>query len=187
MQQGGNTVAIKTLQEKFQHELQDIYDAEHQFLKGQEEMLANATNPTIQQMITTHMQQTQGHISNLEQIFRLMGMPAQRVMCDGAKGIVSEGQKLMKETSGVPEICDTAILGAASKVEHYEISSYRGLITGAKMMGQSQVVNLLQQNLMQEEQTAQLIEQTEPAMLQKAMGMEGTMAQGTYSQSSQAG
>jgi len=179
-------VAINTLQEKFQHELQDIYDAEHQFLKGQEEMLANATDSTLKEMINKHMQQTQGHISNLEQIFRLMGIPAQRVMCDGAKGIVSEGQKLMQETSGVPEICDTAILDAASKVEHYEISSYRGLIAGAKVMGQSQVLNLLHQNLMQEEQTAQLIEQTEPAMLQRAMGAEGTMSQRSYGQSNQA-
>jgi ferritin-like metal-binding protein YciE len=166
-------MAIRTLEEKFQHELQDIYDAEHQFLKGQEEMLAAATDSTLKEMINKHMQQTQGHIRNLQQIFSLMGLPAERVMCDGAKGIISEGQKLLKETQGSPEICDTAILGAASKVEHYEISSYRGLITAAKIAGQSQVVNLLQQNLAQEEQTAQLIEQTEPGMLHKAISAQG--------------
>jgi ferritin-like metal-binding protein YciE len=177
-------MAINTLQEKFQHELQDIYDAEHQFLKGQEEMLANASDATLKQMITQHMEQTRQHIRNLEQVFNLLGAPAQRVMCDGAKGIVTEGQKLLKETKGSPEIADCAIAGAAAKVEHYEISSYRGLITGAEMMGQREVVTLLQQNLAQEEQTAMMIEQSEPQLLQKAMSMGASGMSGTsdYSQ-----
>jgi ferritin-like metal-binding protein YciE len=165
-------MAINTLQEKFQHGLEDIYDAEHQFLKGMEEMIAAATNPNLKAMINQHYEQTQGHVRNLEQVFNLLGMPAQRKPCDGARGILTEGQKLMKETSGSPQVCDTAILGAADKVEHYEIASYRGLIAGAKLMGKSQVVNLLQQNLSQEEQTSQMIEQTEPMMLQNAMSME---------------
>ncbi|MEO8288024.1 MAG: DUF892 family protein [Chloroflexota bacterium] len=176
-------MAIRTLQEKYQHELEDIYDAEHQFLKGQEEMLANATDPNVKQMINTHMRQTEGHIRNLEQIFSLMGMRAQRTTCAGAKGIVTEGQMIMKETSSVPEIRDAAILGAASKVEHYEIATYRGLITGAKMMGQTEVMNFLQKNLAEEEHTANLIEQSEPTILQKAMGAQGMNTQGNTIQS----
>jgi ferritin-like metal-binding protein YciE len=182
-------MAIRTLEEKFQHELQDIYDAEHQFANALQEMMGAATDSTLKEMLNKHLQQTQGHITNLEQIFNLMGAPAQRVMCDGAKGIVSEGQKLIKETQGSPELCDTAILGAASKAEHYEIASYRGLILGAKIMGQSQVINFLQQNLAQEEQTAQLIEQTEPGMIQRAISAQGGMTmntQGGYGQSTQA-
>jgi len=124
-------------------------------------------------------------VRNLEQIFNLLGVPAQRVMCDGAKGILSEGQKMIRETQGMPEICDVMILGGADKAEHYEISSYRGLIAGAKLMGQSQVVNLLQQNLAQEEQTSQLIEQTAPSMLQRATGAQASM-QGNYTQTTQA-
>src|SRR5690349_484699 len=104
-------MAINSLQEKFTHELGDIYDAEHQFLKGQEEMLQNATDPNLQQMIQKHMQQTQQQIQNLKQVFNVLGQQPQRVMCDGAKGIVSEGQKTMKETSGSPAIRDCAIAG----------------------------------------------------------------------------
>jgi ferritin-like metal-binding protein YciE len=166
-------MAINNLQEKFTHELGDIYDAEHQFLKGQEEMLQNATDPNLQQMIQQHMQQSKQQIQNLEQVFNVLGQQPQRVMCDGAKGIVSEGQKAIKETSGSDTLRDCAIAGAAERVEHYEIASYRGLITAASLMGQQDIVSLLQQNLQQEESTAALIEQSTPTLLQKAMQEEG--------------
>jgi ferritin-like metal-binding protein YciE len=173
-------MAINNLQEKFVHELGDIYDAEHQFLKGQEEMLNNATSPDLQQMITLHMEQTRGHIANLEEVFRLLGQQPSREMCDGAKGLVSEAQKLLKQTATADEVRDCAIAGAALKVEHYEIAGYRGLILGAELMGQREVASLLQKNLQEEETTAGLIEQSTPQLLQVAMEAEGST--GGYSQ-----
>jgi ferritin-like metal-binding protein YciE len=163
-------MAINTAQQLWQHELQDIYDAEHQFLKGQQEMLSNATDPKLQSMLKEHIQQTEGQISRLEQVFNLLGLPAQRVMCDAAKGLVSEAKKTMGECKDAPQVCNNAIVGAASRVEHYEIAVYRALITGAHQMGLVQVVNLLRQNLEQEEQTASKLEQALPEMLQKAAG-----------------
>ncbi|MGA7732085.1 MAG: DUF892 family protein [Chloroflexia bacterium] len=161
-------MAINTAQQLWQHELQDIYDAEHQFLKGQQEMLSNATDLKLQAMLTEHIRQTEGQITNLEQVFKLAGLQPRREMCDAAKGLVSEAKKTMSECKDAPQVCDNAILGAASRVEHYEIAVYRGLITGAQLMGQTQVITLLQENLAQEEQTAQKIEQALPEMLQKA-------------------
>ena len=84
----------------------------------------------------------------------------------------------MKEAAGVPALLDCVINGAAGKVEHYEIASYRGLIAGAELMGQEQVVALLRENLSQEEQTAQLVEQSEPTLLRKALQQEGQAAHG---------
>jgi len=178
-------MAIRTLQEKFQNELYEVYDAEHHFLKGLEEMGSAATDPDLKAMLAKHREQTQGHVLNLEQVFLLMDVPAHRMTCDGAKGILSEGQKLIRDTQSSPEICDTAILDAASKAEHYEISAYRSLITAARLLGQSQVVNLLHRNLEQEEQTALLIEQTQPTMLEKAMGAPAGMGS-SYGQPAQA-
>ncbi len=65
------------------------------------------------------------------------------------------------------------IISAAIKVEHFEIASYRGLITAAQQMGQQEVVGLLQQNLQDEEETAQIAEQSAPDLIQKAMQSEG--------------
>jgi ferritin-like metal-binding protein YciE len=161
-------MAITNLNEKFTHELRDIYDAEHQFLEGMQMMLQNATDAKLQNMITTHIGQTQQQIRNLEQVFNLLGQQARRETCAGAKGILTEGQKGMKETSQVPALRDCAIAGAADKAEHYEIATYRDLIQGAQLMNQPEILRLLQENLRQEEQTSQLIEQSSPQLLEKA-------------------
>jgi ferritin-like metal-binding protein YciE len=162
-------MAIKNLNEKFIHELGDIYDAEHRFLEAQQEMLSQANNPTVKTMLQEHIEQTEQQIKNLEQAYSTLGEKPKRVKCDAAAGLVSEGQKTMKEAAGNPAILDCVIAGAAAKVEHYEIASYRGLIEGARIMGQDQVLQLLQQNLQQEEQTAKRVEQNVPQLLQQAM------------------
>jgi ferritin-like metal-binding protein YciE len=162
-------MAIKTLEEKFIHELGDIYDAEHRFLEGQQEMLKNASDSKLKSMIQEHIGQSEQQIQNLEQVYQTLGQKPKRVKCDAAAGLVSEAQKGMKEASDSPAILDCLIGGAAAKVEHYEIASYRGLITGAEQMGQSDVLRLLRANLKQEEQTAKMLEQSAPELIQKAM------------------
>jgi ferritin-like metal-binding protein YciE len=162
-------MAIKSLDEKFIHEIGDIYDAEHQFLEAQQQMLQQAQSGIVKRLLQEHIRQTEEQIKNLEQVYSTLGQEPKRIKCQGASGLVSEGQKLMKETSSNPALVDCAIAGAQSKVEHYEIASYRGLIEGARLMGQNEVLRLLQQNLEQEEQTAQKVEQNIPDLLQQAM------------------
>ncbi len=162
---------ISNTQEKFLHELGDIYDAEQQFLKGQQEMLQQASDPMLKQMLEQHIGESEGQVQVLEQVFELLGEKPQRESCAAAKGLVTEAQKVLKEAQ-TPELRDCLIGGSAAKVEHYEIASYRGLIIGAQQMGQDQVVSLLEKNLQQEEQTAQKVEQSAPLLLQKAMQAE---------------
>ncbi len=162
-------MAIKTLEEKFAHGLGDIYDAEHRFLEAQQTMLESANSSAVQAMLEKHIAETEQQIVNLTRVHEVLGLTAERVTCDGAAGIVSEGNKLLKETMDVPALADLAINGSCSKVEHYEIASYRGLITGAEAMGQAEVVRLLTENLQQEEKTAQTLESSMPALLRQAM------------------
>ena len=162
-------MAINNLNEKFIHDLGDIYDAEHRFLEAQQQMVQQAKNPTVKTLLQEHITQTEQQIQNLEQVYSTLGEKPKRIKCDAATGLVSEGQKLMKETSGNPALLDVAMTGAQAKVEHYEVACYRGLIEGARIMGQDQVLQLLQQNLQQEEQTAKRVEQSIPQLLQQAM------------------
>ncbi len=162
-------MAIRTLEEKFVHDLADIYDAEHRFLEAQQEMMQNAMSPQLKSMIQEHIGQTQQQIGNLEAVYTQLGSRPVRVKCDAAVGLVAEGQKGMQESLANPAVRDCMIAGSAAKVEHYEVASYRGLITAAEGMGQSQIASLLRQNLQQEEQTAQLVEQSVPMLLQQAM------------------
>ena len=164
-------MAITTTQEKYLHELGDIYDAENRFLKGQREMLQAATDATLKAGIEQHIAESEQQVANLEQVFQLLGEKAKAEPCDAAKGIVTEGQKNLKE-AGTDEIRDCLIGSSLMKVEHYEIVSYRGLVLGAEQMGNKEAAALLAQNLKQEEQTAAKLEQNAPKLLKKAMQAE---------------
>jgi len=170
-------MAISTMQDLLLDQLGDVYDAEHRFLKGQQEMVQNATDQQLKSGIQLHIEQTQGHIQNLEQVFSLMGQQPKGVTCEASQGLVSEAKKDM-QGAGSDSIRDVLIDGAALRVEHYEIAAYTALIAGAQLMGQQQAVNLLQQNLQQEQQTAQKLEQMTTTLLQAAMQSTGANAQG---------
>jgi len=159
---------IKTMQEMFTHELGDIYDAEQQFLRGQVEMAKNVTDPTLKAGIEKHMAETERHITNVEQVFKLIGEEPKAEKCPVAAGLVTEAKQGMKEAQ-VDAIRDCMIGESAEKVEHYEIVSYRGLIASATLMGQPEAVKLLQENLVQEEKTAALLEKGAPGLLKRAM------------------
>ena len=160
---------IKSMDMMFQHELGDIYDAEHQFLEGQRKMLEGATDPKLQQMLTRHMEESEQQIKTLEEVYGLLGRQPEREHCSGAAGLVTEANKLMRETAGAPELRDYAIAGAMAKVELYEISSYEGLISAATEMGNKEAARLFERNLRQEEKTHELVEETEPQLLQAAL------------------
>lgn len=162
-------MAINTLDDKFLHDIGDIYDAEHRFLDGQQKMLQQANDPKLRAMIQEHLGQTQEQIQNLEQVFSLLGQSPKRVKCDAAAGLVSEGEKGMQEAGANPFILDCVIAGAHGKLEHYETASYRGLVIAADLMGQREIRQLLHENLQQEEKTAQKIEQSLPQLLKQAM------------------
>lgn len=173
-------MTLKTTQEMYLHDLGDIYDAEQQFLKGQEEMLQHATDQKLKSGIEQHITESRQHVKNVEQVFQILGEKPKAEKCPSAAGIVTEAKQGMKE-AGTNEIRDCMIGESAEKVEHYEIVSYHGLIQGAQAMGQQQVVQLLQQNLEQEEKTAKKLEQNSPTLLKKAMqadGMQGATQTG---------
>jgi len=161
-------MAINNAQELFVHNLSEIYDAEHQFIEGQQEMAQQASDQDLKSAIEEHIDQTEQHARNLEQVFEQLGQQPQRATNEVAQGLVSSAQQLMQEAQN-EDLRDCAINAAVIKVEHFEMGSYRGLITAAQQMGQDEIVNLLQQNHQEEEQTAQIAEQSAPELLQKVM------------------
>ena len=161
-------MAINNAQELFVHNLSEIYDAEHQFIEGQQEMAQQASDKDLKSAIEEHIDQTEQHARNLEQVFEQLGQQPQRATNEVAQGLVSSAQQLMQEAQN-EDLRDCAINAAVIKVEHFEMGSYRGLITAAQQMGQDEIVNLLQQNHQEEEQTAQIAEQSAPELLQKVM------------------
>lgn len=158
---------IASPQDLFLHELCEIYDAEHRFVEGQQEMAQSATDEDLEGAIRNHITQTEQHINNLEQVFRDLGEEPRRETNEVAQGLVSEAQEGIQQSQN-NEICDCLINSAVTKVEHFEMGSYRGMVTGAQLMGQAEVADLLEANMRQEEQTAEIAENSSQELLQKA-------------------
>jgi len=154
---------ITTSEEKFVHELADMYDAEHQFLEAMGTMREMASDAKLQTMLEEHMLQTEEQISKLEQVFSEMGKEPERQHCMGAKGLIDEATKMMQETSA-PVLRDAVIAGAATKAEHYEMVSYADLIDGAEMMRKRKAAKLLTENREQEVSTARRLERIAPRL-----------------------
>jgi len=165
-------MAIKSTRAMFIHELGDLYDAEQQFLEGQEELLGQATDPALRQLLETHSKETREQIKHLEQAFGALGEEPKRQPCAGAKGLVGEAHRTLKEAAN-PALRDCLIGGAAEKVEHYEIPSYQGLLLTARAMKQPDVVALLDANLKQEQAAAKQLQAGAKQRLAAALQADG--------------
>lgn len=150
-------MSMKTPDDLFLHELQDIYDAEHRFAQALPKMAESVTDERLRAAFEEHAKQTQGQIANLEKCFKALGKPAKRTACYGSQGLVSEYEHFAKE-GPAPEVLTLFSVGAAQKVEEYEICSYKDLSQMAELMGQDEIAQLLQENLKQEQATAQKLE-----------------------------
>ncbi len=163
---------IADTQELFVHELCEVYDAEHRFIEGQQEMVEHATDENLKSAIQEHLDQTREHAANVERVFAELGMEPRRETNEAAKGLVGEAQEGIQEAQG-DALRDCAIVSAVIKVEHFEMGSYRSLVTAAQLMGRSEAEDLLKRNMDEEEQTAKLAEGTSEQLLRKAMKEEG--------------
>jgi ferritin-like metal-binding protein YciE len=168
------TAKITNLQQKFIYEIGAIYDAENRFLEAQQMMHQCCQQNQLKSLLENHIRETEQQIRNLEQVFNILGQQPQRVNCDAAAGLISDGQRFMLLAVDNPKVLELGLAAGQAKVEQLEIACYRSLIKGAEQMGQNQVVQLLQQNLQQEEQTAKKIEQCMPQLLQEAKSYEVT-------------
>jgi ferritin-like metal-binding protein YciE len=143
---------LNSLDDLLVHELQDIYNAENQIIKALPKMIKAASHPELQAAFEEHLEQTEGQVERLDQVFKLLGVPAKGKKCEGMAGLIEEGKKVMEEDAE-PAVMDAALIAAAQKVEHYEMASYGCVCTYAEMLGYDQVHDLLGQNLEEEETT----------------------------------
>ncbi len=143
---------VRTLEDLLLDEIKDLYDAEHQLTKALPKMAKAATAPNLKSAFEAHLKQTEGHIKRLEQVFDGLGKKPTRKTCVAMKGLVEEGSEVIEEEMD-PEVKDVALIGAAQRVEHYEIAGYGTVRTFAHLLGHQDLEALLQETL-EEEATA---------------------------------
>jgi ferritin-like metal-binding protein YciE len=142
---------IESLTEVLVTELRDLYDAEKRLTKAIPRMAKKAANGALRTALTDHLKETNGQIRRLEQAFRQLGEKPRGKACAGMRGIVEEGDEHAGEDYETEALRDAMIIGAAMKVEHYEMASYMGAIEHARILGQSGVQDLLEETLAEEE------------------------------------
>lgn len=133
----------------FVSQIKDLYDAENRLTKALPKMAEQANSSQLKQALQDHLIETQGHVSRLEQIFREVNLEPKAETCEAMKGLIAEGEQMLK-AKGDPNIKDAAIIAAAQRVEHYEISGYGTARSFARRLGLTQAASLLQQTLQEE-------------------------------------
>jgi ferritin-like metal-binding protein YciE len=139
---------MSTLRETFLDELKDIYDAEKQIVKALPKMAKAAEHEELQEAFKSHLEETHEHVSRLEKVFKIFDESAKGKKCKGMEGLLEEGKEMIEEDEG-----DAALICGAQKVEHYEIAAYGSLVSWAKLMGEDDAADLLEETLTEEEDT----------------------------------
>jgi ferritin-like metal-binding protein YciE len=138
-----------TLHDAFLDELRDLYDAEKQITKALPKMVKAASSSELQTAFENHLEETRGHVDRLEQVFESLDEKVRGKHCDGIAGILDEGKSIMSEDFEETTM-DACLIGAAQRVEHYEIAAYGTLAAWAEAMGHTKAASLLQQTLKEE-------------------------------------
>jgi ferritin-like metal-binding protein YciE len=142
---------LRSLHDVFTHELKDMHSAEKQILQALPDMVGAADSPDLREALEEHQRVTERQVERLEQIFEsLEETPPSGKKCKGMEGILKEGEELLEEDPDGNGALDAAIIGAAQKVEHYEIAAYGTLVAFARKLGNEEAAQLLEETLQEE-------------------------------------
>lgn len=167
---------MNSLDELLEDELKDIFNAENQLTKALPKLAKKASSAKLQKAFTDHLKQTEGHIERLQQIGELLQITLTGKKCHAMAGLVEEGKEVLEE-DGKGAVIDAALIGAAQRVEHYEMAAY-GTIRGmAQQLGHTKVVKLLQATLDEEGAADKLLTEIAEGEVLPAAGAEGEEAE----------
>jgi ferritin-like metal-binding protein YciE len=148
---------ITTPRDLFLHELGDILFVEQKLTEEVvPKLIQEVQSAEFRKGLERHLEQTKGHITNVEQIFEALGEQSETEKCLGFEGLRREHDEMIGEVSD--DLTDLVDAGAAARTEHYEIAAYTGLIEMARALGESEAVSLLEENLKEEKETLREVE-----------------------------
>jgi ferritin-like metal-binding protein YciE len=140
---------IESMRDLLLEQIQDLYDAEQRLTKALPKMAEASTSPELRRAFESHLDETRGHVTRLEQAFQAIGEEPEAKTCDAMKGLIKEGDSVAGDIEQSP-LRDAALIAAANRVEHYEIAAYGSAREFALSLGMDKVAALLQQTLMEE-------------------------------------
>src|ERR1700722_13738917 len=171
-QNSPNAALNSKLREFFLDQLRDIYWAEKKLVKTLPKLSEAAHSEDLAAAFDSHLTETEGHVTRLEQVFSLLGEEAKAVECPALKGIAEEGEEIIDETEDNTAQRDVGLIFAGQKAEHYEIATYGALIQLAKDMGENEVAQLLHETLKEEKAADQKLTQLAQSGINKDAAQE---------------
>ena len=140
---------LQSLEDVLMAELSDLMSAEKQLVKALPKVAEAASSKELREAIEHHLDETRGHVQRLEQVFESLGADAESEHCEAMEGLIGEGEEIV-EADGDDAAKDAALIGAAQRVEHYEIAAYGTARTLAEQLGKDDAAALLQETLDEE-------------------------------------
>jgi ferritin-like metal-binding protein YciE len=156
-----------SLRDVLVEELKDLYSAENQLVKALPRLVKAAEDEELSTSIQDHLEETKGHVERLKEIFAQLQSKPTGKQCKGMEGLIEEGKEVIEEGEEAP-FGDIMIIGAASRVEHYEIAGYTAVIELARAIGEDGIVDLLNQTLEEEESARDKLMAKGQALIQSA-------------------
>jgi Mn-containing catalase len=164
---------MSELKELLVEGLQDLLNAENQLIAALPKMVTAANNNMLKQAFDKHLTQTEGHAERLKLSLELLGADEDSKPCKGMKGLIEEGQEIIEDGKEMDELtADLALIAAAQKVEHYEISGYGTARCLAKHLGERKVATLLSHTLGEEESADFILTDLTQPLVQQALSVE---------------
>ena len=157
----------KSIQDLLADEIKDLYSAEKQLTKAIPKMAKGSSDPSLQNAFQGHLKETEMQVSRLEQVAKHLEIAPSGKKCEGMEGVIKEGAEALGE-EGDETVLDLGIIGAASRVEHYEMAGYMTAISLAQRLGESDVVTLLKASLAEEEGAEQKLRQIATGLIEAA-------------------
>jgi ferritin-like metal-binding protein YciE len=157
----------KTVKDLLEDEIKDLYSAEKQLIKAIPKMAKGSNDPALQEAFKGHLKETENQVTRLEKVAKLLEMTPSGKKCVGMEGCIKEGGEALEE-EGDETILDLGIIGAGSRVEHYEIAGYMTAISLAQRLKVTPVVSLLQQSLLEEQGAEQKLRTIAAALVKTA-------------------
>ena len=163
---------MNSLRDLLVEELRDLYSAETQLVEALPKMAQAATSQELRSAFEHHLEETRGHVSRLESIFQKIGEGSSGETCEAMKGLVKEGEILVK-AQGEPDVRDAGLIGAAQRVEHYEMAGYGTARSLARRLGENQAAETLQRTLNEEAQANEKLTSIAEAQVNVSAALSG--------------
>ncbi len=158
-----NNAAIREL---VVDQMQDILSAEKQLLKALPKMAKAARSANLENVFASHLRETETQAKRLEDSLKALGVRSRAKTCKGMAGLIEEGDEVMAEGKAKDDaLADLTLIGAALRVEHYEIAAYTTARNLALQLREPTIVQLLTRSLGEEQNAAQLLDQVAQPLL----------------------